>query len=355
MKNYTKFTVTTLLFAFFSANAAQAGENTNYFEADSTHYTANISAIKEKKEEMMAIPDSTYNFLFSDDTELQAKDPQAHWLMLRMMTMVPEIETADDGWAWMLAMNEYIDKYNVRNGHKTGTIDAATHAIEELIDIYNCGNQPQLNTASYVLSILAHYKTLYAYYSYIEQMNCDTELKALFYREYKEWFDMNNAVYDLMYFYTYACARYSSLPMDLNGKFGSWSEIRLSELEIEKNIICEHEWKPFHSNAKSISKEKFDNLLEYFRSRNSDNVIEEISDYFEDKEFAIEMSSDRFDFEKIAEMIDYYETALANWRDVREEITQKLPQKKQNSYREITKQVHTRLYNDMVELKKITF
>ena len=63
----------------------------------------------------------------------------------------------------------------------------------------------------------------------------------------------------------------------------------------------------------------------------------------------------RFDFDKIAEMVRYYETALSNWREVREQITQMLPKEKQKSYREITKQMHTRLYNDLVDLKEIRY
>lgn len=54
-------------------------------------------------------------------------------------------------------------------------------------------------------------------------------------------------------------------------------------------------------------------------------------------------------------MLSYYETALNNWREVREQIAQILPQEKQKSYSEITKQMHTRLYNDLADLKEIRF
>ena len=49
------------------------------------------------------------------------------------------------------------------------------------------------------------------------------------------------------------------------------------------------------------------------------------------------------------------ETALVNWREVREQIALMLPKEKQKSYREITKQMHTRLYNNLVELKDIRY
>ena len=54
-------------------------------------------------------------------------------------------------------------------------------------------------------------------------------------------------------------------------------------------------------------------------------------------------------------MLSYYETALNNWREVREQIAQILSQEKLKSYRQITKQMHTRLYNDLADLKEIRF
>ena len=81
-----------------------------------------------------------------------------------------------------------------------------------------------------------------------------------------------------------------------------------------------------------------------------------VSDWAEkDYDYARERIDGKFDFDKIAEMIRYYETALTNWREVREQITHMLPKEKQKSYREITKQMHTRLYKDLVDLKAIRY
>ncbi len=109
----------------------------------------------------------------------------------------------------MLAMNESIEEYNTRLGRKIGSVDAACNAIDELIDIYNAGNQPEMNTANYVESILMHYKTVYAYYrliefvyDYKEDSDWDLQMRALYYREFKEWFDIHNAVNGIMYFYS---------------------------------------------------------------------------------------------------------------------------------------------------------
>ena len=369
MKNVLYFIAVIIICSSCCTNAANGNEMTVILDVDSVgcDYTANATAIEQKKQEMLAVADSVGNFWFSDDTEFQSQDHHAYWLMNRMMQMVQLIETADDDWAWMLAMNESIEEYNTRLGRKIGSVDAACNAIDELIDIYNAGNQPELNTASYVESILMHYKAVYAYYrliefidDYEEDSDWDLQLRALYYREFKEWFDINNAVNGIMYVYTYAAAGYSALSMDLNGTFEVWSRERLSELEIERDIYWSSDWKPFESDAKSISPKKFGKLLDYFKTRKKSDVIEEFfGDLYDKKdrdyEYAEWRVGSKYDFDKIAEMLRYYETALTNWREVREQITQMLPKEKQKSYREITKQMHTRLYNDLVELKEIRY
>lgn len=366
MKAFVHTIAVILLFASCCTNTAKGNGMETFSMVDGVggDYTANATAIELKKQEMLATADSVGHFWFSDDTEFQSQDPHAYWLMNRMMQMVQLIKTADDGWAWMLAMNESIEEYNNRLGRKIGSVDAACNAIDELIDIYNAGNQPEMNTASYVESILMHYKAVYAYYSliefiddYDEDSNWDVQLRALYYREFKKWFDLNNAVNGIMYFYTYAAAGYSALSMDLNGTFEVWSRDRLTELEIERDIYWSFDWKPFESNAKTTSPKKFDKTLSYFKTRTNETVVEDmVSDWAEkDYDFARERIEGRFDFDKIAEMLRYYETALSNWQEVREQIALMLPKEKQKSYREITKQMHTRLYNDLVDLKEIRY
>ena len=65
----------------------------------------------------------------------------------------------------------------------------------------------------------------------------DEPLGELLYREYSEWFDLNNAVNGIMTFYTYGAAHYSALPMDINGHLRHWSERRLEELELELELL----------------------------------------------------------------------------------------------------------------------
>jgi hypothetical protein len=351
MKVFVHAIAVTLLFASCYTYTAKGNgmEISPIVESVGNDYTANATAIEQKKQKMLAGADRIGRFWFSDDKEFQSQDPHAYWLMNRMMQMMKQIVTADDCWAWMLAMNESVEEYNTRLGRKIGSVDAACNAIDELIDIYNAGNQPEMNTASYVESILMHYKATYAYYSLIEfiddykdDSDWDVQIRTLYYREFKEWFDINNAANGIMYFYTYASAGYSALSMDLNGTFEIWSKERLAELEIERDIYWSFDWKPFESNSKTISPKKFDKLLGYFKSRTKSDVIEEFFGDLYDKidrdyEYAEERVGSRYDFDKIAEMLRYYETALNNWRKVREQIAQMFPKDKQKSYREITK------------------
>lgn len=323
-------------------------------------YTNNTVTIEQKKNEMLAMADNEGRFYFSDDTDLQERNPPAYWLMNRMMQMVQLVQTADDDWAWMLAMNESVEVYNENRGCEPEHIDAALADIERLIEIYGAGSQAEINTASYVDMMVMHYRTVYAYYNLIEQINDadkDKRLSALYYQEFKEWFDLNNAQNGLMSFYTYAAARYSAMPMELNGAFARWSEERLTELEIEEHICLHRDWKPFKSDSESISNQEFDVILNYFKGKAQNDVIEEmVADWVEkDYEFAREQVDGCFDFDKIAKMIGYYETAIANWRTIREEITLMLPKEKQESYCEITKQMHTRLYSDLLDLKEINY
>ena len=131
--------VTIILLASCCTNPANGNgmETSSMVDSVGSDYTANATAIEQKKQEILAVADSVGNFWFSDDTGFQSQDPHAYWLMNRMMQMVQLIETADDDWAWMLAINESVEEYNTRLGRKIGSVDAACNAIDELIDIYN--------------------------------------------------------------------------------------------------------------------------------------------------------------------------------------------------------------------------
>lgn len=319
-------------------------------------YNCRMSAIEEKKQEMLAIADNTGMFWFSDDTEFEAQDPNAYWLMNRMMQMVQLVLTPDDDWAWMLAMNESIEEYNCRLGRSIGSVEAATLAIEELNNTYYAGNQPEMNTASYVESILEHYKAVYAYHELIDYIgDDDTCLKALYYREFCHWFDINHSIYGIMVRYTYGAAGYSALPLDINSTFGAWSKARTDEVEIERNILSYWQWKPFSSDAGKITERKFDKLLKFLKNRTREGVAKKMASdwYYSDYDEAYEKAG-LIDFDHFHKMLDDYIPAIEGWRQVREEIARYLPKEKQKSYREITRQIHTRLYNDLLEQKEFT-
>lgn len=359
MKGLIQTFATAIFFTLFCANSASGAEATYYHSPDSCDYTPDTEVIMQKKQEMLALDDNRFGFAFS--YELEEMDPHAYWLMNRMMQMVQLVKTPADDWAWMLAMNESIEEYNRRLGRKTGSIEAASMAIEELAKNLGAGTQIEINTASYVMMILSHYKTVHQYYELIDSIEeydesdySDERLRALYYKEFEEWFRINDAANGLMYFYTYSIARYSAAPMEINGTFEDWSNNRTKELAIELDIYRNRhsQTRVLKSDVQRIPKKGFIVLLEYFKSKTLENEIEEYLaewDCFE-YEYVKEKFENRMDFDKIKEMVHHYETALANWREVRFQIEMMYENEQMESFDEITKQIHTRLYMDLVDL-----
>ncbi len=329
-------------------NVISNGPHSDHLVADS---------IEARKSKMLSVADSIGGFIFSRDPELFEKDSHAYWLMNRMMQMVQMVDSAEDGWAWALAMNDCVDKYNEWLGRRAGSAKTATLAIEELINIYSAGNQPEMNTYTYVISILEIYRTIHRYQRLIGQVDGEGNLDELCYREYKAWFDLNNALNGIMHFHTYALATYSALSMDLNYTFGYWSEMRCEELDIESNILQSWNWKPYKSNSRKISERKFDKLVMSFKNLDKEDIIDDIMEYWAEKDYiyAGEKYDEYYDEGKAAEMFRLYGDALVQWRNARKDIEASLPKKKRKSYSEITEHIHTRLYSDLSDLKDIQY
>lgn len=316
-----------------------------------------IMVIKEK---MLNIVDTSYFFWFSDDAELQAADPHAYWLMNRMMQTVQNVQTAEDGIAWVLALNENVLEYSKRIDrriYEDRAEDAAARAIEDLIDIYAAGNQPELNTYAYVTSILETYKVINEYKRTMSIHMGDPILATLLYNEYQEWFNINNAASGIMSFHTYAAAGYSAMPMEINLTFAYWSEQRYKELMTEKDTFWKYYWEPFKADCRNVSHKRFLKLIRYFRSLTIDTIVKtNAKDWnLKKSEYAYDRLDGNFDFDKISEMARLYEEAYCNWLTVREEIARLLPKEQGRSYREATKQMNARLYTDLLELKNITY
>ncbi len=316
-----------------------------------------IMVIKEK---MLDIADTSYFFWFSSDAELEAADPHAYWLMNRMMQTIQNVHTAEDGIAWVLALNENVLEYSRRIDrriYERQAEDAATVAIEYLIDIYAGGNQPELNCYAYVTSILETYKVINEYIRTISVHMDEPQLTALLYNEYQEWFNINNAASGIMSFHTYAAAGYSAMQMEINLTFAYWSEQRHKELLVEKDKFWKYFWEPFKADCGNVSQKRFLKLIRYFNSLTIDTVVKaNAKDWgLKKSEYAYDRLDGCYDFEQISEMADLYEKAYCNWRAVREEIAQYLPKERGRYYREATKQMNARLYADLLELKEIKY
>ena len=310
-------------------------------------------------EDMLAAADTAGHFWFSDDMELQNADPHAYWLMNRMMHTVQHVQTAEDGLAWALALNENIKEYSHRIDrriYEEKAEDAAVRAIEDLIDIYAAGNQPELNTYSYVTSILETYRAINEYIRII-RFRHEEPLAGLLYQEYRAWFDLNNAASGILSFHTYAAAGYSALPMDINLTFASWSETRRKELEIEGETFWTYHREPFKSSCRRISSKRFIKLIRYFTNLTIDTIVKTNAKDWNLKrsEYRYERLDGCFDFDKISEMAHLYEEAYCNWLTARENIAAYLPKEQGKSYRETTKQMNARLYHDLLELKDIKY
>ncbi|MBQ8493145.1 MAG: hypothetical protein IJ464_02550 [Alistipes sp.] len=363
MNKHLVYTITALLLLVLSGtNTVQACAMEMLPKDDgvSIDYTANAAAIEAKKQEMLTAADSVTNFGLSDDSQ----DPHAYWLMTRMMCMLQLIQTADDDWAWMLAMNDSVNDYNARLGRKIGSVDAAILAIEELCQWLNTGYQYDINYASYVRMAATHYKTVYEYYKLIASIKdyddtCDKDvnLQRACYEEFCAWFDVYNSVNGILTFYTHGGSFHSALPMDINAMLSEWSQQRTDEIAIERTILDKWDWIPYKSTARSVHPRRYDKIIDYLENISEDDIVEQMVSQWENKdyEFARQRVGKRYDIAKIVEMARYYDVAISHWRDVREQIAQMLPQEKQKSYLEITKQIHTRLYNDLAELKSIYY
>lgn len=341
------------LIAFLSCNNDVIGSKT---DGSNTLYKEEIMSMKEY---MLAVADTAGHFWFSDDIEFQNADPHAYWIMNRMMHTVQYVQTAEDGLAWALALNENIKEYSHRIDrriYEEKAEDAAVKAIEDLIDIYAAGNQPELNTYTYVTSILEIYKTTNEYIR-IMRFQHDEPLAGLLYEEYRAWFDLNNAASGIMSFHTYAAAGYSALPMDINLTFASWSEMRRKELKIEGETFWTYHQEPFKSDYRRVSSKRFLKLIRYYTTLTLDTIVKENAKDWNLKksEYAYERLDGCFDFDRICEMACLYEEAYRNWLEAREEIATYLPKEQGKSYRETTNQMHARLYGDLLELKNIKY
>lgn len=151
----------------------------------------------------------------------------------------------------------------------------------------------------------------------------------------------------------WSCSEFCT--MDMNWTFESWSKARLVELETERNIFWPYNWEPFEIDAKTITVRKFGKLLDYFKGVAENNIVEEMVPDLGNRDYIRKRIDGRFDFDKIVEMASNYETSLVNWRIVREQITLILPKAKQKSYREITRHMHSRLYDNLLGLKEIQY
>lgn len=324
-------------------------------------YTGNEQYIKQKVAQMLTAPQKSEDFWYADDSRLEERDPNAYLLLRQMITMGNLVNSADDAWAWVIAMDECIEQYNARLGRKIGSPKLAVLAIEELIEILCKGNQAAINSASGIHLTLSHYKTINAYYDflyYIMKYSVeDRRMQILYYKEFKAWYNMYSAARDIMGGYTYGGAIYTMAPMEFNETVSTWVDARAKDMALERTHYDTWNWTAFKYGDKEVSAEAFGELLNIFKSITMDDIIKSFMD---STGISLEYAKDfctkeRFNIQEIAESALRYEQSLIQWRSIREQIAEALPQEMRESYRETTKHMHTRLYNELLEVKQIKF
>lgn len=303
----------------------------------------------------MSVSDTLSNFWYLTDSELPTMNKHAYWLMNRMMQMKCEAVTSEEDWAWMQAMGDYVAKYNSligRSMDKRASENMAIQDIENLIDHYSGGNQPELNTWTYVMSVLSYYKTINMYDRLIMCIDCSS-LKEEIQREYEVWHKLNRALNGFMLNYTYAGASYSSLPMDINGMAEYWSCKRYEELVIEEAILVYD--KSFKSDSITVSLDKVDTLLMSFDDIELEDVIAKLEADFESTEWVRERFGECLDMQIVREYVTDIRMSIRNWLTERERIADMLPKSQKESYKELTKQMLHRFCGDIADLIKLIY
>ena len=98
-------------------------------------------------------------------------------------------------------------------------------------------------------------------------------------------------------------------------------------------------------------------MIEYFTTRNRETVADEQEEGFAapNRDETLKRIDENLDFEKVAEMVSFYETALNNWCKVWDAIAERQREGSagRKAYRDMTKRIYKRFYNDLSELKKL--
>ncbi len=323
-------------------------------------YTHNETYIRNRIQEIKALPENGNSYWYSTDAALEERDPHAHWLLNRMVPMGMMVKSADDAWAWAIAMGSCIDQYNARLGRKIGSSTQAMLAIEELIDIYVGGNQRKMNLASSITLAMDYYKTINTYYEFLDYVSKysveDRRIQTLYYQEYKAWYNLHHAAEELLKKYTYAGAVYSMSTTEKNEIISSWLRNRSAMLEHERTHYNTFGWKSFKSDKRVVAAEEFSTLFNHFRNISVNEIIAHyLKEYGGDEDYTKERLSKAFNAKNILQAVDTYEKSLIAWRKIREQIAAILDKEMQISFRETTKQMHTQLYEDLTMLKQLKF
>ncbi len=307
-----------------------------------------IQAIKKR---LLAVPDTAANFLFSGDDDLYKNDTEAFRLMNRMMQMNLEAASAGDQWAWRLAVNDCIDEYNRRQGYSKiskATRENAIKAISKLIAEYCAGNQPQMNTYTYVNAVIDTYNIL-SFYDELINSSKNKDMARLLYGEYCLWYKIHSLQCEILHEHTYMMAFHSASSMEINEQISFWQEKRHEELRQEVRIF---NGEAYQNKAAIVTPEELTAMTDWYirywlGARKDEEEAKKCIERVRAGTFE-ETLPDRFDVQRAALQL---EAALNKWLAVRQEIANLLPENHRVSYRELTQKIFRRFLDDTIELQ----
>lgn len=308
--------------------------STNSNLAESTVTDTELCDMEVQIREFEKFSECDSIFLFCGDERLAAIDKNGYWFMEKLMHSYNEVDNADEAWVWMLMLNKQAELYNRRLERyiyaELGE-NAARQAVKDLMDMYDAGTQSQINTASFVFSVVALYDAI-AHYNrtfYYNGPYC-SQLDILYKAEYNAWYKIYDALSTLLCDFAYASASYSALSMDINEYITFWAEQRVETLKAEKNLIesSYERRRVFKSEYKAVSDREFDSLIAEF-----EQLLPKLGS-----------NDDGF---RTRPALETLKSAIIEWREARRKITNHLSENQIEEFNQITQHLYAQFYLDI--------
>lgn len=202
-------------------------------------------------ESVLASSDTLDYFLFSDDEDMMRADTAAFRLMNRIMQMSaayyelenPPFDEHVYFWKWMEASNREVERFRavkqlpVHVPPTPADVQEAILAVYGLLGDYSIGAQSEMNTASYVSSVMAHYAALHAY-GYLYSLMPDSLSARTVMRDYVTWSELSATLSGLYDAAIIGTEQYSAAPLESNSVSEALMQCRMDGLREELKLAA---------------------------------------------------------------------------------------------------------------------